>query len=58
MKNLVCALIFGFLVFASITLLINPKLIGYDCEGKHLPQLANEESDFPQCAKIVRFRSR
>lgn len=57
MKNLICALVFGLLVFASITLLINPKLIGYDCEGKFLPQLANEESDFPQCAKIVRFRS-
>lgn len=57
MKTLATILAVALYVLLLATILIDPKLIGYGCQGSTLPQLANEESDFPICQEIVRFRS-
>jgi hypothetical protein len=39
------------LIVASI-IVVQPKLIGYGCDGSSLPKFAQYESDFPHCTSI------
>ena len=41
----------AFLIGSSL-IIIQPRLIGYGCDGTPLPQFAQYESDFPACERI------
>jgi len=40
-----------FLIGSSL-IVIQPRLIGYGCDGTSLPLFAQHESDFPACERI------
>ena len=39
------------LIIASL-IIVQPRYIGYGCEGSDLPLLAQYESEFPACERI------
>jgi hypothetical protein len=39
------------LIVASI-MVVQPRFIGYGCDGSSLPKFAQYESDFPHCTSI------
>ena len=53
MKDAVKSLCGGLivLIIASIVI-VQPRLIGYGCDGRSLPTFAQYESDFSACERI------
>jgi hypothetical protein len=53
MKDAVKTFCAGLIVLIGFSLIvIQPRLIGYGCDGKSNPMFAKYESDFPACERI------
>ncbi len=56
MKHATTVLCLSFIAMNAILAIhYSPRLIGFGCDGSHIPQLARYESDFPQCERIERI---